>query len=421
MNIHLTTFLSHLPSDSLVSLHWAMLQLRNGDVHYPFRQDSDFLYLTGLSVPGLVLTVDCSGSGIQEPGLLHTPRVLPIPLSGKGASSQWQKQEVILWREPITENDLIWGSDKLTDRELADISGIEDIRDIEGLDLYTGNQTGQNPPSPLRHNSLLEVQTRNLSQGGMEQSSHITTDTEVRDIIHSLRLIKTPDEISKIRKAIAVSQEAFAHIESMMRPWVYEYEIEAEIARIFRSYHLIEAYPSIVASGPNACILHYSVHTRQLAEGDFVLIDAGAEYMGYASDMTRTLSVWSVQSARKKAVYAVVERIKIVAEKTLKPGISLTAYETIVRMAMNEELTNLWLIPQNASKDEVTLLSKKYYPHRTSHFLGLDVHDVGPRDAILVPGMVLTIEPGIYIREEGIGIRIEDDYRIIEDWCERLS
>jgi Xaa-Pro aminopeptidase len=201
---------------------------------------------------------------------------------------------------------------------------------------------------------------------------------------------------------------------------MYEYEIEAEIAQIFRSHHMTEAYPSIVASGPNGCVLHYMAHTRQLQPGDLVLIDAGAEYMGYASDMTRTFAV-SGWTPRQLAVYGAVSRVKKIAENTLKPGISLTEYELIVRTAMNDELIALGLIPQDASEDGIVSLSRKYYPHRTSHFLGLDVHDVGPRDAILAPGMILTIEPGIYITSEAIGIRLEDDYLITDTGCEKLS
>ncbi|MBC7503679.1 aminopeptidase P N-terminal domain-containing protein [Candidatus Gracilibacteria bacterium] len=357
MNPHLTTLISHLPADQLTTITGATAQLRNGDVHYPFRQDSDFLYLTGLSVPGLVLTIFSDA--------------------------------VILWREPITDIDIIWGSDKLSDTELRDISGVEYIRDISEVEQY---------------------------QSGKKEIGYQTW----KSFIHSLRLIKTPYEIDKIRKGISVSQEAFTSIHSMMRPGIYEYEIEAEIARVFRSHHLTEAYPSIVASGPNACILHYTAHTRQLQLGDLILIDAGAEYMGYASDMTRTFAV-SGFSPRQLAVYDAVERVKKIAENTLKPGISLTEYEAIMRIAMNRELYELGLIPQHANKDEVILLSKKYYPHRTSHFLGLDVHDVGSRDLILSPGMVVTIEPGIYVTDEQIGVRIEDDYLITKSGCERLS
>ncbi len=357
MNSHLTVLISQLPSDQLIMITGANLQLRNGDVHYLFRQNADFLYLTGLSVPGIVLTI--------------------------------YSDEIILWRDPITEMDIIWGSDKLSDDEIRDISGIEDIWDMSWLVQYQSDK------------------------------KEIESET-IKTTIHSLRLIKTSDEIDKIQKAISVSQEAFAAIEPMIRPWVYEYEIEAEIARVYRSHHLTEAYPSIVASGPSACILHYTAHTRQLEEGDLVLIDAWAEYMGYASDMTRTFSV-SGFTPRQLAVYEAVERIKKIAENTLKPGISLTEYEQIIRIHMNQELIWLGLISSGASADEIAKHSKKYYPHRTSHFLGLDVHDVGPRDAFLAPGMVLTIEPGIYIRDEAIGIRLEDDYLITDTGCQKLS
>ncbi len=141
--------------------------------------------------------------------------------------------------------------------------------------------------------------------------------------------------------------------------------------------------------------------------------------MGYASDMTRTFAV-SAFTPRQLAVYDAVEQIKKIAENTLKPGISLTEYEQIVRTAMNQELMNLGLIPHDASENELVSLSKKYYPHRTSHFLGLDVHDVGPRDTIITPGMILTIEPGIYIPDEAIGIRLEDDYLITDTGCSML-
>ena len=399
MHTHLTALISRLPSDNLITITGATASLRNGDVHYPFRQDSDFLYLTGLSVPGLVLTV--SPRANQEPGLLRP--------------SQWQEQEVILWREAITDLDRVWGSDKISDDEIVRIAGITDIRDIGGLEVYSAchREAWSNPENEkgIPYTDWIASQARNDE----------TEKTDWKTIVHSLRLIKTPDEIEKIKKAISVSQEAFSNIESILWPWMYEYEIEAEIARIFRSHHLIEAYPSIVASGANACVLHYTAHMRQIEEGDLVLIDAGAEYMGYASDMTRTFVVGWVYAPRQLAIYEAVERVKKIAEHTLKPGISLTAYELIVRTAMNGELRALWLISQDASEDEIIRLSRKYYPHRTSHFLGLDVHDVGPRDAILVPGMVLTIEPGIYITEEAIGIRIEDDYLITEYWCERLS
>lgn len=195
---------------------------------------------------------------------------------------------------------------------MISVSGIVDIRDMKGFEEYYHEHK----------TSLLE-------------------ESQWRPMIHSLRLIKSPDEIEKIRKAIRVSRGAFAHIEKIIQPGMYEYEIEAEIARVFRQHHLTEAYPTIVASGPNTCILHYTEHSRQIQDDDLVLIDAGCEYMGYASDTTRTLFIGDTIPDRIKQVYDSVVCIKKIAENTLKSGISFLEYENIVRSAMNLELQKL--------------------------------------------------------------------------------
>lgn len=358
MHHHLLAFIDSLPNDPVVILHGNLEVARSWDTYFPFRQSSSFLYITGLSIPDLSLTI--------------------------------VGDVVILWRNPITPKDILWGHDKLSDEELQSVSGIAQIRDRCELDAYVS-----------------------------QQEEHPTKDTYTKSI-HSLRMIKDPEEIEAITYAARVTQEAFEYVRTLIKPGMYEYEIEAEFARIFRRHHLTEAYPTIVASGPNACILHYTSHTRKIEAGDFVLIDAGAEYMGYASDITRTLMVWEY-SLRKQQVYDAVGRIKTIAENTVKPGITLTEYEAIVRKTMNTELQWLGLIPLGITDEDSEILSKKYYPHRTSHFLGLDVHDVGPREIELISGMVITIEPGIYIKEEGIGVRIEDDYLVTESGCTRLS
>jgi Xaa-Pro aminopeptidase len=358
MNLHLSTFISRLPGNSLVIVPGNSEVIRNGDVYFPFRQSSDFLYLTSMQSPDIILTI------------------------------YWS--EYILWRNPISEKEILWWHSKLTDLQMIAISGISDIRDKNEFEKYLA-----------------------------QNKSVVLEESEWKKILHNQRLIKTPDEIEKIKCAIRISHTAFAHVEKIIQPGMFEYEIEAEFARIFRCHHLSEAYPTIVASWSNACILHYTDHTRCIVDGDFVLIDAGCEYMGYASDTTRTFLVgdWT---ERKKQIYDAVCRIKIFAEKSLRPGIFFSEYERAVRNAMNQELTLLGLISDGKTEDEIEILSRKYYPHRTSHFLGLDVHDVGPRDILLAPGMVLTIEPGIYIKQENIGIRIEDDYLITDSGCEIL-
>lgn len=333
------------------------MQIRNGDVHYPFRQDSDFLYLTGLSVPGLRLT--------------HLD------------------SETILWREPITEMDRIWWHEKLEDDELVDQSGITDIRHIDEYESYIAN---------ICYNEQFD------------HTSHI----------QATRMRKDTTEIEKLREAIRVTKMAFAEVQNRLTPWMYEYEIEAIVAWVFRRHHMTEGYPTIVASGPNACTLHYTRHIRQIEGGDLVLIDAWAEYMGYTADMTRTLVVGDI-TPRHREVIESVEQVKEYAESLIRPGLALVEYESLVRMAMTRELEKLGLIDPTLSQDEKLTVSRKYYPHRTSHFLGLDVHDVGPRETILESGMVITVEPGIYITEEGIGVRIEDDILVTEMGNENLS
>ena len=196
MHPHLTTLISRLPSDQLITITGATALLRNGDVHYPFRQDSDFLYLTGLSVPGLVLTIWKQSEQNPPSPLRHnSPLELRTQNLSQGVS---ETTEIILWREAITDLDRVWGSDKISDDEIVRIVGITDIRDVGGLEAYSETK----PP-------LIP-----LSQEGSELPNPETW----KSIIHSFRLIKTPDEIDKIRKAIAVSQEAFAHIEAILKP-----------------------------------------------------------------------------------------------------------------------------------------------------------------------------------------------------------
>ena len=300
--------------------------------------------------------------------------------------------EIIIWRDHITDKEILWWHNKLTDTEITATSWISDIRN---RDLFNAYYT--------------------------EHSQCILSSDILTENIISLRLIKNSTEIEKIKNAIKVTKKAFDYIAWIISPGMYEYEVEAEIARFFRLYQLTEAYPTIVASWPNSCILHYTRHSRQLSRWDIILIDAWSEYKWYASDITRTFSVWNSFSKRQQDVYDAVVRVKKIAENTLMPGVLFSEYENIVTSAMNQELQNLGLIPIHVSDDEKKLLSRKYYPHRTSHFLGLDVHDVGPRDILLQKGMVVTIEPGIYIVEENIGIRLEDDYLVSDNGCESLG
>ncbi len=240
------------------------------------------------------------------------------------------------------------------------------------------------------------------------------------ELLKPLRMIKTEEEILYIWKAISITHMAYEKIRTLIKPKMSEFEIEALIAGTFRSQHTTEAYPTIVASGKNACTLHYTAHTSIIEDGDMVLIDFWAEYHGYASDITRVFPVWET-SERQKEVYTSVIAVKDYAESLIRPGVKKSDYELMVREKMNEELQKLGLISEGISRETRETLSRQYFPHSVSHFLGLDVHDIWERDTLFEKWMVITCEPGIYIPLEGIGIRLEDDILITENGRENLS
>lgn len=384
MTATLKKLIQELPKESLTMIRGNSLVLRNGDVHYPFRQDSDFLYLTGLSVPGLVLTI-CD-------------------------------EEVLLWREPIEEKDIIWWSDKLTDDEMQGISGIKDIRDIGKLEEYCICHRDMAPCSVIAKNeAILSEEKENKTASYLAVTE--TSKTELwQSIVHEMRTIKSHEEIAKIQNCIRITESIYEEILEKIQPWMYEYEIEALIAHGFRRHNGTEAFPTIVASGVNSCTLHYTKNNRQIESGDIVLIDFGIELWWYGSDISRTFAVWWL-SQKQQAIYDAVEDVKRFAEDTLKPGITRRAWNLGVKEYMYNTCTRLGL----KDIEKYTPVTNPYYPHSIGHFLGLDTHDVGDSDVPLKPWMVLTIEPWIYVREESIWIRIEDDYLVTESGCVKLS
>ncbi len=356
MNSHIATFIKKLPQNSFFVLHGNTEVLRNGDVFFPFRQSSYFLYLTGLNIPSIILTIF------------------------------WD--EIIIWRDPISEKEKIWWHSKWNDTKISEISGITDIRDIIGFQEYKN-----------------------------KNEHHFIEEAIYLPIIHRLRLLKTPDEIQKIQKVIKITNYIFSYIQEYAKPGMYEYEIDAMVAYQFRIHQGIEAFPSIVASGPNGCILHYTHNNRQINQGDLVLLDFGIEIDGYGADISRTFSIsWEFDS-RQQCLYNAVLDVKWFAESILKPWISRKNWNSQVKEYMWETCRKLDL----PNIEKYTPLENPYFPHSIGHFLWLDTHDVGDVDTIFQSGMVVTIEPGIYIVEEGIGIRIEDDYLITESGCSMFS
>jgi Xaa-Pro aminopeptidase len=237
-------------------------------------------------------------------------------------------------------------------------------------------------------------------------------------IMNDLRAVKSPLEIEQIKAACGITEKAFRRLLGFIRPGVWEYEIEAEIVYAFmRNRSRGPVFETIVASGIDSCTLHYVKNDKQCNDGDLVLIDFGAEYANYASDVTRTLPVNGKFSKRQKEVYNAVLKIQKAAIKMLKPGNTLEKYQKDVAKLMEAELIRLGVLKKTEIKKQTedSPLYKKFFPHGTSHHLGLDVHDYGDRYRKFESGMVFTCEPGIYIRDEAIGVRIENDILITGD------
>jgi Xaa-Pro aminopeptidase len=235
--------------------------------------------------------------------------------------------------------------------------------------------------------------------------------------LEQLRGVKEAEEIDLIQKACAITNQGFRRILGFVKPGVMEYEIEAEFSHEFlRNRSRGFAYTPIIASGHNACVLHYIENNKSCKDGDMLLLDVGAEYANYSSDMTRTIPVNGKFTARQKAVYQAVQRVKDEATKLLVPGTMWDAYHLEVGKMMTAELLGLGLLDkadvQNESADWPAY--KKYFMHGTSHHMGLDTHDYGALKTPMQSNMVYTVEPGIYIPAENLGIRLEDDV-VIQD------
>jgi Xaa-Pro aminopeptidase len=234
----------------------------------------------------------------------------------------------------------------------------------------------------------------------------------LQPILHRIRAVKSEEEIALIRHACKITEQGFRRLLSFVKPNVWEYEIEAELIHEFvRSRSKGFAYTPIIASGANACVLHYIENNKQCKDGDLLLLDIAAEYANYNSDLTRCIPVNGRFTPRQKAVYNAVLRVHDEAKKLLAVGNNWIDYHKEVGKIMESELIGLGLLKKHEveKQNPAAPLYKKYFPHGTSHHLGLNVHDYGNKYHTFEAGMVFTCEPGIYIREEGLGIRIEND------------
>jgi Xaa-Pro aminopeptidase len=363
----------------------------NADGTMAFRQNNDLFYLSGVDQ--------------EESILLLFPDAKDV-----------KHQEILFLRE-TNDHILTWEGYKLTKEQAQQVSGIKTIywtsefKQVFNSLMAESEYVYLNTNEHLR--AVVEVETRDARfLKWCKETYPLHQYQRSAPIMHHLRAIKSDTEIELIRHACSITEKAFLRLLKFIKPGVMEYEIEAEIVHEFlRNRSRGPAYGSIIASGANACILHYVDNSRECKDGDVVLMDFGAEYANYASDLTRSVPVNGRFTPRQREVYDSVLHVLKTARNMLVPGNTLDQYHSFVGTVMQNELIKLGLLNESDVKnqDPDKPLYKKYFMHGTSHHLGLDVHDVGNKHRPFEPGMVFTCEPGIYIREEGLGIRLEND------------
>lgn len=390
-------------------------QIRNRDTHYPFRTDSYFYYLTGFTEPEAVLVLLCAHGG--EPA-----------------------QSILFCREKNEERE-IWDGYRYGPQGAQETFGLDASFAVEELTAKLPELMADQPSLfySLGHDAVWDERitqalqhVRTMTRQGKTAPQNVG---DVRMLLDEMRLIKDATELSVMRQAAAISREAHHRAMRFTKPGQFEYEVDAEIGHTFRRHgSQAPAYPSIVAGGKNACVLHYVENNAVLQDGDLLLIDAGCELDGYASDITRTFPVNGQFSPAQKAVYDVVLAAQEAAIQAVKPGASWNAPHEAAVNVLTQGLIDLGLIEGPLTEAVQEERYRPFYMHRTGHWLGLDVHDAGEYKLNgdwrpLLPGMVLTVEPGLYIRPSAdvaerywnIGIRIEDDVLVTESGCEILT
>jgi Xaa-Pro aminopeptidase len=394
---HRARFRQHLEKGGLAIFQSNDIMPTSADGHMPFKQASDLFYLSGIDQEETIL-------------LLFPDAVDP-------------KDREILFVRETSELLAIWEGAKFSQKEATELSGIATVLWTTSYEATIKRLVPQCEHLYLNSNEHLrqgnEVETRE-ERKNKETRAQFPLHSLKRSapIMHRIRSRKTKEEVEQIQRAIAITGKAFERVCGFVKPGVKEYEIEAEISHEFlRNGSRGHAYTPIIASGYNACVLHYITNDQVCNDGDVILMDFGSEYGGYASDLTRCIPVNGRFTDRQRAVYNAVLRVKNEATQLLRPGTLLADYHMEVGKIMEGELIGLGLLDKHevAKQDPERPLYKKYFMHGTSHFLGLDVHDVGLWSEMIQPDMVFTVEPGIYIREEKLGIRLENNILVTRD------
>lgn len=365
---------------------------RSADTNYQFSVNRNFYYLTGLDRENFALAITKYNDTVKTTLFIEKPNF------------DVEK----------------WYGRKLKVETAKEISAIEDVQFIDGFDSWLHRQIGAGHVDrvwfDLHRQSPTSIPTHaeRYAKGFLEKYPAIKIQN-VHTMLRDLRVIKSDAEIDMIKKAISITKEGLESVMSAIKPDIYEYQAVAHFDFVLASHGVKEnAFNTIAASGDNAVILHYEENDHKIPDNSLVLFDLGASYEYYTSDISRTYPANGKFTERQKELYNIVLKAQQATIDAMKPGVPFVELNKVCSKVLADELIAIGLIK------EASELSKYYY-HGVSHYMGLDVHDVGSREAELQPGMVLTVEPGLYVAEEGIGIRIEDDILITKFGNENLS
>ena len=364
---------------------------RNGDQTFSFRQNSDTYYLSGLDQEEIILAIcpNYSDSSLRE----------------------------ILFIKKVDKTQVIWYGKKIDLEEAKKLSGLDTIFWMDEYEKILPKLMSESEHIYLWKNNAAKFKTA-VPYKALRMEEKLKADypkiqfEELAPLTTELRLIKKEEELNAMKKAIEITEKAYRRLLKKLRPGMMEYEVEANITyEYIRNGAQGHAYSPIVASGSNACILHYEENDQECKDGDLLLLDFGAEYAYYAADCSRTIPINGKFTKRQAACYQAVLDVYKEAHKLYIPGNTIDGINAEVNKMMEAKMIQLGLFSEEDVKNQnqMSPLYVKYFMHGTAHFIGLDVHDVGSKQTVFEEGMVLTCEPGLYIEEEGIGIRIETD------------
>ncbi len=384
--------LESVKDNSIILLFSGKAPYKSADETYPFTVNRNFHYMTGISRERFAIML--------------------AKINGEPSETLFiERGDPVLAR---------WLGERMKAEEAQEISGVESVDYIDSLESVFSNLLNRNRIERI----YLDLERQEWNIPGSEAHGFALSVGErhpalkvknIHNAIGDMRVTKSPEEIELLRKAIDVTDEAVKHLWRNAKPGMMEYELEAYFDFVLKSSGVKDfAFKTIMASGKNAAILHYSQNNSKTCENDLVLMDLGAQFDYYNADISRTFPISGKFTERQRKVYDVVLRAQKAVEETAKPGVPFKRLNEVAKEVLAEGCRELGLIKEDSELSN-------YYFHGVSHYIGLDTHDVGNRNLDLKPWMVMSNEPGLYIPEEGIGVRIEDDLLITENGCEVLS